>query len=102
MAQAILRAHGIKAAAARAMGCDWTTVDDYCNKYPTCTAALKVARNEVVDAAESSLLQKMQAGDNWAIGKILDNLGRDRGWGTAKGDSTDPITITITHSEEVT
>lgn len=95
MAAAILKAHGIKSVAARMMGCDWTTVNKFCKEYKSCEKALQIARHEVVDLAESKLLQKLNAGDNWAIGKILDNLGRDRGWGSPKGTEEDPLTITF-------
>ena len=95
MARALIEARGIKSIAARNLGCGWRTVDNYCKKYKTVQNALEEARNTIVDVAESKLLQKLNAADNWAIGKVLNELGRDRGWGQAKGTSDDPIKLIV-------
>jgi len=80
---AIRAGGGIKTAAAKRLGCDVDTLDNYCSRYPMVDAAYRQARAGVVDAAESILLQRLAAGEWDAAKFVLTTLGRDRGWGNS-------------------
>lgn len=96
VADLLIQNFGNKSAVAQVLGADWHTIDSYCKKYATCRKALETARNRWVDMAENKLAQKVSAGDNWAIGKVLNELGRDRGWGKpAVGTRDEPLAIEV-------
>ncbi|MFQ5760194.1 MAG: hypothetical protein ACE5HM_04375 [Acidiferrobacterales bacterium] len=93
---------GIKAAAARKLGCDWTTVDRYCKKYPTVEAARRHEQQELIDEAEANLVAKMRGGDNWAINKVL-SLDPERGWVDKQelgGNKGGPIIIKVVYDDD--
>jgi len=77
---AIRDAHGIKADAARSLGCDWTTVHRYAQRHPTVQDALEEARESLIDKAESGLLNKLEAEEWGAIKFVLTTLGKGRGY----------------------
>lgn len=53
---------------------DYLKAHDYANK------AFQEAREQLTDMAEAQLVNKIQAGDNWAIGFRLKTIGKDRGY----------------------
>jgi hypothetical protein len=80
MAEALRKARGIKALAARSLGCDPETVHNYCKRYPTVQAAIDGQRELLVDVAESHLTKWVDAGSERAVYWVLSTLGKDRGY----------------------
>lgn len=78
---ALRKSAGIKSQAARALGCNRLTVDNYIQRYPTVKAAYEEQRQVIIDAAESQLVKKLSAGEWDAVKYVLSTLGRDRGYG---------------------
>ncbi len=71
---------GIKSAAARRLGCHWTTVDRYIKRYPTIARAYEEERQSIVDLAEVKLVERLKDGDGAMIRFVLATLGKDRGY----------------------
>jgi hypothetical protein len=66
--------------AAKRLGCDPDTVQNYCKRYPTVQAAKDAERGEMVDTAELKLWQSIQNGEAWGITLALKTIGKDRGY----------------------
>ena len=80
MITAIRAARGIKAAAARALGCSRSTIDNYIRRYDTVAEAYEEARNTLLDDAESAMAALIDAHEWPAVRFILATLGKDRGY----------------------
>ena len=80
MIAALLEAHGVKAQAARLLGCNRNTVERYISLYPTVQEAYAIARAELVDLAESKLVEQLEGGEWPAIRFTLATIGKDRGY----------------------
>lgn len=93
VAAALLEARGVKAAAARLLGCNRNTVERYINAYPTVKEACEIARAELIDLAESKLVEQLEAGEWPAIKYTLSTLGKDRGY-VERVESTTQATVT--------
>lgn len=94
--KAIIKARGIKSEAARLLGVDWRTVDSMIRDHPTVAAAYKDATRHVVDAAQSGLLSALDAGERWAIERILDTYAESEDFALTGGRSTDPLVLLVT------
>lgn len=81
IAKAIQDANGIKAVAARRLGCARQTVVKYAAEYAICREAVQTARETVVDLAEGKFVEAISRGEPWAVSMALKTLGRDRGYG---------------------
>jgi len=69
---------GNKTAAARRLGCDRTTVQNYCNRYPTVERAFEEERQAIADWAESGLRDAViTMREPWAIKFALATLRKD-------------------------
>lgn len=77
---ALKRAAGNVAYAAREMGVARSTLYRHINDSPTLQQALDDAREELVDIAESSLRKQILEGNTTAIIFTLKTLGKDRGY----------------------
>lgn len=71
---------GMKARAAKMLGCHHSTVTNYAQRHPTVAAALSQNREEMTDAAELSLYQAVLDGEAWAVCFYLKTQGKDRGY----------------------
>lgn len=80
VAAALLRSKGLITVAAQQLGCAPVTVRQYINKYATVAAALKEAREGILDMTEARLYQAANEGEPWAVVFILKNIGKDRGY----------------------
>ena len=82
MIDALEKFHGVKAEAARYLGCSWQTVHRYCETHPEVSRACDEGREYCVDLAEGGIMELLQNGDWAAIEYTLSSrLGRKRGWG---------------------
>lgn len=78
--EALERARGIKAVAAKILTCTRRTIENYIERHPTVAAAYKEQRETLVDIAEGKLMKKLDT-DEWpAIKFVLTTLGKDRGY----------------------
>ena len=77
---AIQAARGIKAAAARALGCSRQTVTNYIDRYPAVKEAYQEARDTLLDDAESALVALVEKQEWPAVRFLLVTLGKDRGF----------------------
>lgn len=65
---------------AQAYGVTRKTIYDWINKNPEYKRAMEEARENLLDIAESKLLNKVTAGDQRACEFVLRTLGKDRGY----------------------
>ena len=77
---ALTEAHGVLAWAARRLGCSRTAVYAAVARNPELKQTLDDSRAEVLDLAESKLIQAVHAGHMPAVFFVLRTLGRDRGY----------------------
>lgn len=79
--EAIKISGGIAAYTARLLGVSRKTVYNRMSSDPDLKVAMWDAKEESLDIAESQLFAKVKEGNLRAIMYLLDNLGRDRGYG---------------------
>ena len=78
--EAITLARGIKAVAARKLGCSRPTLDSYIDRYPGVRTAYQEAKDTLLDAAESALLTMIDNKEWPAVRFLLITLGKGRGY----------------------
>jgi len=71
-----------KALACRTANISRQTLDNWINKFDTLKQSIEDMHEEVLDLAETKLLQAMNNGEKWAITYTLDTLGKERGYTT--------------------
>ena len=81
VADAIRSTRGLVALAARQLGCDRSTVENYLHRYPKVREALEDARTQQLDVAEAKLFQAIDRGELSAVTFYLRSVGRRRGYG---------------------
>jgi len=72
---------GIISAIARYVGCDWHTAKKYIDTHPSVKRAYQAEKEGLLDLAEVKLIERVKAGDAWAIKYLLGKLGAHRGFG---------------------
>jgi len=103
VADALRKARGIKAVAARALGCSRVTVEAYCKRYPTVQAVVEEQRELLVDVAESHLTKWVDAGNERAVFWTLGTLGKDRGYVPREehtGKDGEPLQVEVIDARE--
>lgn len=80
MRDALLKSRGLVTVAAKMLGCEPHTVHRYIRDFPTVAAALKEAREGILDMTEARLFQAANEGEQWAVTFLLKNIGKDRGY----------------------
>lgn len=82
---ALIAAHGMRVSAAKLLGCDWGTVNNYCQEHPDLMEIVKHRRQIKADMAEvvieSNLFHENKFLAQRAAEFILKTIGRDRGYG---------------------
>jgi hypothetical protein len=78
--EALRKSHGLKAVAARALGCHRNTVDEYCRRYQSVADVIREERESMTDIAESALFRKINVGEAWAVCFYLKTQAKDRGY----------------------
>lgn len=69
-----------KALACRTANISRTTLDTWISKFDTLRQSIEDMNEEVLDLAETKLLQALNNGEKWAIQYMLDTKGKDRGY----------------------
>lgn len=95
VAEALRRAAGIQAVAARMLGCHRETVAEYIKRHPEVREVYHQQRETLIDLAEQKLVARLQEGDWPAIRFVLEFIGRHRyGAGDAQASPDDNSLIT--------
>lgn len=87
---AIADSHGLKAVAARALGCTRQTIQNYCDRFPKVAESVEEAREAMKDDAESSLYTAITSGEAWAVCFYLKTQAKDRGYVERQEHSNPP------------
>ncbi len=77
---AVIKAGGLKAPAARALQCSRHTITRYIERYPAIKEAYDDAIQSSIDLAQSKLMILIEREDWRAIRYMLSTLGKDRGF----------------------
>lgn len=103
VAEALRKARGVYAVAARTLGCNRQTIANYVNRYATVKAAAEEATATVVDVAESFLIRDVYEGKFDQIKYYLNSKGKDRGYGIERHElNTNPIDWSLVDDETLT
>lgn len=78
--QAITDAKGMLSAAARKLGCDYSTLWNYSKRFPAVQESIDNQREAVTDMAELKLFKAINAGEAWAVCFYLKTQGKKRGY----------------------
>lgn len=89
VADAIRKANGIYAAAARLLRCDRRTVAAYVERYATVRQAAEEANATLLDIAEGHLVTDVQKGKFEQIKYYLNAKGKARGYGITRNEQVD-------------
>ena len=66
--------------ACRRIGCSRQTLYSFISNHPTCQAAVKAAREKMIDSVESVLYSKALDGEAWAVCFFLKTQAKHRGY----------------------
>lgn len=94
MIEAIQKAGGILAVAARALGCSRQTLYNYMERYPDVRAAYDEANETNLDVAEAVLLEQVRGKDKEQVRFYLRTKGRARGYGDRLTVGFNPAELT--------
>lgn len=101
MIEAAKGSRGIVVAAARTLGCDRATVEQYKNRYPSVAAAFRQERETLIDLGEAALVKAVNSEEAWAIMFLLRNLGRDRGYADKQvQEHIGEVTLRVVHVDD--
>lgn len=78
--KAVKESSGLLTVAAQISGLGYRTVCRYVAEYPSCQAAVREAKEKMLDFAEGKLVGKIKAGDDTAIIFYLKTQGKARGY----------------------
>lgn len=87
---------GVISVVARRLGCDRDTVERACDRWPEVAAALKSAKEHVVDLLEIKIYDKaIKEGDITALKYMLNTHGKARGYGARPEPEVAPVEIVV-------
>lgn len=81
VAEGLKRYRGNQSAVARSLGVTSAAVSRFVLDRPHLREIAEAARMEVIDRVEYNLFLDAEAGDRWAMDKVLNSLARGRGYG---------------------
>jgi len=105
IAEALVRARGIRKMAAQIVGCNRDTISNYIDRFPACAKAAHEGRSVLLDDAEIGLLDELsfqrdpETGEvtkrpaRWAIKWVLMTLGKERGYSWYPGAGAPQVVI---------
>lgn len=95
---AVREAKGIKAAAARLLGCDWYTVHRYAQRYPRVQEAIDQGQDELIDLAGANVARDIMAGNmetsKWLLAR-RDARFRETRRAEITGADGGPVALTL-------
>lgn len=80
VADALTASRGLVGPAARALGCDRSTIYRWRDRSVTVRQAMDDARESMTDLAEGALFKQISQGEAWAVQFYLKTQGRHRGY----------------------
>lgn len=80
VADALTASRGLVGPAARALGCDRSTVYRWKDRSATVRQAMDDAREAMTDLAEGALYKQVADGQPWAVQFYLKTIGKHRGY----------------------
>lgn len=80
-----------KALACRTANISRVTLYSWIEKFDSLRQAIEDMNEEVLDLAETKLLQAVNNGEKWAIEYMLDRKGKDRGYTTRQEHKIDEM-----------
>jgi hypothetical protein len=101
---AVKETHGMLAAAAERSGIGYRTVCRYAAESPAVKEAVHVAKETMLDFAESKLFQAINKGQAWAIAFYLKTQGKQRGYIERQeftGEGGQPIKVELDYREKL-
>lgn len=78
---AITKSNGIISNVAATLRCSWHTARDYIDKWPDTRQAYERENSQFVATAIRSFFKAVEAGERWAVERVLDTMGRRDGLG---------------------
>jgi hypothetical protein len=97
---ALKKSKGMVFIAAKRLRCDPETIYNYCRRYPAVDRVKQAQRGEMVDLAETRLLQAIQKGEPWGIALCLKTIGKDRGYVERQevgGEGGQPLVLKVVY-----
>lgn len=91
-----LESAGTKSGAAKILQCSTKTITSYMKESPELKESLKVAKDKLLDVAETNLWRNVKKGHPSSIFFTLKTLGKDRGYverSELTGKNDEPIAI---------
>jgi hypothetical protein len=76
--EALQETRGLRALAAKRLGCHVGTVDNYVRRYKSVAAVIEQEREAMLDLAEAKLLSAINSGEAWAVCFFLKTQGKKR------------------------
>ncbi len=89
---AVQNSNGCVSTVAVQLGCAWATARTYIDKFPAAVEALEVQQSRLVAEAVNQLHKAIDAGERWAIERVLDTIGRRAGFGLVAHSRIDQTT----------
>lgn len=78
--EAIIKTGGNQSVIAKRLGVGRSAISMFLKKNPEMGDFLNEEKEMIVDLAENQLLQALNRGEKWAVLRVLDTLGRKRGY----------------------
>lgn len=100
--EAILQSRGIVSVAARMLKCDRRTIYKYMDRHPELEQAREDARENLIDYAESKLVERIADSDIKAIMFYLRTQAKHRGYSERQeitGADGNALTLTLVHDD---
>ena len=104
--QALENNKGLIQLTAKQLGCTPQCIYKRAKKNAKIQEVINNAREYIVDTAELSLYTMVLNGDRWAIGKVLENLGKNRGYGKKhelelSSNKENPLGVTLVINDTI-
>lgn len=96
--RALIEAHGVKAQAARDLGCAYMTIKEYCKRYPELQELVGAIKEKILDEAELQLYEAVKQGDPEMVRFAIKQAGKSRGYGETQevtGSGGGPVTVSF-------
>ena len=99
--EAVKGSGGVQVIVAQRMDTVRSTITMYIQKNPWARELLNEEREKIIDLAENKLFKAAEEDKQWAIERILKNLGKNRGYTEKQEIETKNINIDITPSKSI-
>ena len=77
---ALKGSYGVQSVIAQKLDVTRQAVNQFINKYPKMKELCITEREKIIDVSENRLFKAANAGEKWAVDKILNTIGKTRGY----------------------